>query len=94
MSTTVTEEQLNGILNDYTIHITGDASLTKSTHHQGLPATQNPPQWPTDRRRIPKFRPIDRTRTREERPNGSNAIEMAFLTVMFTGVVLNAVRTI
>lgn len=94
MSTIITEEVRNILQSDYTIHLTGD----DDSSHQNTTATTtsivtNPTNWPTNHRRVPRYRPIDRTRTQESRPNGSNAFEHAFLTIMFTGVVLNAVRS-
>lgn len=95
MSTTATTQEVRHILSDYTIHLTGSNSEAPLPQEESntISSVQNPPNWPTDRRRIPNFRPIDRDRTQEERPNGTSLPEQAFLTIMFTGVVTNAVRT-
>jgi hypothetical protein len=94
--TTVTVQQLQGVLNDYTIHLTGDDDATR---HEGLegPNTnnvslhENPPTWPIDHYRVPNYRPVNRELDLEDRPKGSNPVEFAFLTIMFTGVYLNSV---
>ena len=95
-TTTITTEQLNEALNDYKIHLTGDSSRVsapvKTEHHTA--SFVNPPSWPTDHYRIPPHRPVNRYLDLEQRPLGDNAMETAFLVVMFTGVVLNAVRTL
>ncbi|KAF7890882.1 uncharacterized protein EAF01_010691 [Botrytis porri] len=50
----------------------------------------NPSFWPRDQYRIPDYRPINRHLIAAERPNGSNGAERVFITLMFTGVSLNA----
>ena len=90
MSATATATELQEVLNDYKIHLTGyDAS--SATQEQSPPRVQNPPNWPTDHYRVPDYRPINRNLDFAERPQGSNGFEFAFLTMMFTGVCLNAV---
>lgn len=95
MSTTiVTTTELQNVLADYKIHLTGDnpSNQTSSSSSRNETRTvENPAGWPRDHRRVPDYRPIDRNRGAEERPNGSNGFERGFLTIMFTGVVLNAV---
>jgi hypothetical protein len=94
MTTTITTEEFQTVLSDYTIRLTGqeESAAPQQESQSTTQLVHNPESWPTDRRRIPNYRPIDRSRTQEERPNGSNGFEQAFLTMMFTGVVLNAVR--
>jgi hypothetical protein len=55
--------------------------------------TPQPADWPTDHRRMPAYRPINRNLPFEERPGGSNPGEMVFIQVMLHGVWLNAVRS-
>jgi hypothetical protein len=94
--TTVTVQQLQGVLNDYTIHLTGDDSAIR---HDELEAPngndvslhENPPNWPRNHYRVPDYRPVNRELDLENRPKGSNPVEFAFLTIMFTGVYLNSV---
>ncbi|CZR61844.1 uncharacterized protein PAC_11741 [Phialocephala subalpina] len=91
MAPTVTATQLNDVLEDYKIHLTGyDASAESASTTATPRAVSNPPNWPTDRRRVPDYRPIDRNRDAEGRPNGSVLPERIFLILMFTGVVTNA----
>ena len=92
MSTTtvIATSELQNVLGDYKIHLTGDNSTT-NIPVQELRAPGNPENWPVDYRRVPDYRPIDRNRGMEERPNGSNGFEQGFLIIMFTGVVTNAV---
>ncbi|KAF8865708.1 hypothetical protein BDZ45DRAFT_668620 [Acephala macrosclerotiorum] len=91
MSTTVTTRQLNEVLEDYKIHLTGYDANGESSSTRDTPRTvSNPPNWPTDHRRVPDYRPTDRNRDAEGRPNGSVLPERIFLTLMFTGVVANA----
>jgi len=84
---------LQNVLNDYKLHLTGydDSNSTSEPHGSSILPTQNPPNWPTDRNRIPPYRPINRSLDPEERPRGSNAAEFVFINIMFTGVFLNAV---
>lgn len=94
--TTITAQQLQGVLSDYTVRLTGDANATR---HNGIespnsveaPQIENPPNWPRNHYRVPSHRPVNRNLDPEERPKGSNAAEFAFLTMMFTGVYLNSV---
>jgi hypothetical protein len=90
MSRIATATELEGILEDYKIHLTGDNSSSEQAESTPRAAT-NPPDWPTDHRHVPDYRPVDRNRDVEGRPNGENAFARAFLTIMFTGVVMNAV---
>ncbi|KAI0471637.1 hypothetical protein GGR56DRAFT_677527 [Xylariaceae sp. FL0804] len=53
----------------------------------------NPAGWPTtadDRRGVPRYRPINRELDLSQRPWGGSAPETAFVTVMFTGVWIEA----
>lgn len=91
-TTTVTAQEIQSVLTDYKIHLTGDNSANEELIPTHAPAiAENPSNWPMNHRRVPDFRPIDRNRGVEERPNGSNPFEQGFLIVMFTGVVANAV---
>jgi hypothetical protein len=92
MSRTATATELQGVLEDYKIHLTGQNPAPEQS--EPLTAVSNPPDWPTDHRRVPDYRPVDRTRDAEGRPNGENGFERVFLTIMFTGVVMNAVSII
>jgi hypothetical protein len=94
MSTTATTTELQAVLNDYKIHLTGydSNSATQGQEQEQSPSqVQNPPNWPTDYYRVPDYRPVNRNLDFAERPQGANGFEFAFLTMMFTGVCLNAV---
>jgi hypothetical protein len=90
MSRVVTATELEGVLSDYTIHLTGYDPTSGEGSQRTANTISNPPNWPTDHRRIPNYRPIDRNRDAEGRPNAAG-FERAFLTIMFSGVVMNAV---
>ncbi|KAH6684043.1 hypothetical protein B0J14DRAFT_526444 [Halenospora varia] len=89
-TTTVTHSTVQDVLSDYTIRLTGDNPASQTPRTTTDYSNTNPPDWPSDRRRVPDYQPIDRNRGPEERPNGDNAGERIFLSLMFTGVVLNA----
>ena len=95
MSNTVTQTQINGVLEDYKIHLTGSepgaASTSNASTGQTTQTPSNPANWPSDRRRMPDYRPIEYGRIVEERPGGTILPERIFITIMFTGVAINAV---
>lgn len=87
MATVVTATELQNVLGDYRIHLTG----YDGTEEAAPERVENPLHWPANYHLVPDYRPINRHLNFEERPKGSNAVETAFLTVMFSGVFLNAV---
>lgn len=93
--TMATRAEIQHILTDYEIRLTGSESGTSTQsanlHRDQLPTTENPPNWLSNYRRVPDYRPINRELDYNERTLGSNAFEFAFLNVMFTGVAVNAV---
>ncbi|KFY17057.1 hypothetical protein V492_00917 [Pseudogymnoascus sp. VKM F-4246] len=94
-TTTAVTYILQSTLQDYEVHISGndinEANIDASSNPSSATTpVQNPPGWPRDQNRIPNYRPLNRNLNFEERPNGSNGIERAFLFAMFTGVALNA----
>ncbi|KAK8041326.1 hypothetical protein PG994_014333 [Apiospora phragmitis] len=54
------------------------------------PDVEDPPDWDTEHRGVPRYRPINYHLDREQRPWGSNAIETGFVLHMFHGVWLTA----
>lgn len=54
-------------------------------------STNNPEGWPGNYRRVPDYRPADPNLDLEQRPNGINGFERAFISTMFLGVATNAV---
>ncbi|KAF2500890.1 hypothetical protein BU16DRAFT_453388 [Lophium mytilinum] len=49
----------------------------------------NPPQWPSNHRRIPPYRPINRALDQSQRKVFLSTGERIFLFVMFTGLQVN-----
>ncbi|CAH0054433.1 unnamed protein product [Clonostachys solani] len=94
MSTTIQQQvtQRHGtveeILQDYRLSLTGQGETSDSS-----PPAQwadSPDNWPTQYRRIPPYRPINRNLDLTERPNGSSRGELVFVTVMLNGVRLQS----
>lgn len=90
-TTTVATRQVHEILQDYKICLTGASDKT-SEFESHTKEVVNPEGWPTDRHRVPPYRPINRELDPKERTLGTNIFETTFLIVMFSGVVTNAVR--
>lgn len=61
------------------------------TDHAAPVDVENPADWDTEHRGVPRYRPINYHLDREVRPWGSNAIETGFVLHMFHGVWLTAV---
>lgn len=91
-----TTAEIQHILTDYEIHLTGSENGTTTQpprlHQDQHSAAENPQNWPSDYRRVPDYRPINRELNYSERPLGNSTFEFLFLNVMFTGVATNAVR--
>lgn len=92
---------LHTILADYDLHhseITEHNDTSLNEHASPLTSSrdvmQNPPHWPNDHRRIPGFRPVNRELNQSQRRVYLSSIERAFVTVMFTGVLVEAVSSI
>ncbi|KIM97330.1 hypothetical protein OIDMADRAFT_169075 [Oidiodendron maius Zn] len=81
---------------DYIIHHSGHQSspdgptASHRTLAHDIEQQDNPTWWPTDHRRVPNYRPINRNLDWDQRPGGTNAIEMIFIFTMLRGVQLNA----
>jgi len=101
MSVTTTSNPLTQTLlhalTDYDLHHSGDpdnpqrpADLNTSPSATTL-TQQNPAWWPSDHRRIPPHRPINRELDRELRPGGTNVVEQVFIFTMLRGVQVKAV---
>ncbi|RDL31059.1 Uncharacterized protein BP5553_09848 [Venustampulla echinocandica] len=83
------------VLADYNLHHSEGQSLSEQSTVSHPPYADalhqnNPDWWPTDHRRVPDYRPINRNLDRIQRPDGTNMIEMAFIFTMLRGVQLNA----
>lgn len=80
------------VLQDYDIHLTGDETVAPpNTDSQQRPTPENPPDWDTQYRGVPPYRPINRDLDLTQRPLGGNPVGDVFVTTMFTGVFINAV---
>ena len=66
----------------------GGLQLTAAS---GEMSTGNPANWPTEFRRVPPYRPVNRNLDRSERPNGSNPVEAVVANIMLQGVQLQSV---
>lgn len=94
---TVTATTIDDTLKDYTLHFSAATPRSAISSHAGqqTDATSssdpNPDYWPTQYRRIPPYRPINRNLDLAERPNGSNRAEWLFVQVMMNGVRLQSV---
>jgi len=94
-TTTTTLQQDH--LRDYTIRLTGGGSDTTASEPSPesaapTPATiENPPNWETEYRDVPPYRPINRQLDRDSRPWGSNAVETPIIVAMMHGVWLKSV---
>lgn len=108
MSATTTEnpttQTLLRTLADYDLHHSGSPSSPQPAPAPNAHPPQtspevtsssnsNPQGWPEDYRRIPDYRPANPDLDLEQRPDGVNAIERAFISTMFLGVATNAVST-
>ncbi|RHZ62435.1 uncharacterized protein CDV56_100060 [Aspergillus thermomutatus] len=95
MSTTATTTQTNtntlSILADYELHHSGSEEPQSSEREPVSQAAQaQPANWPSNYRRMPAYRPVNRELDLSERPAGSNPAEFVFIQVMLHGVWLNA----
>lgn len=83
-------------LSDYILHHSGQESV--SIHPASYPNILAnlepqgcPDWWPTDRRRIPAYLPINRNLDKDQRPIGTISTEVLFIVTMLRGVQLNSV---
>lgn len=82
------------VLADYELHHSGSSQNTTSPSPSPSPSPpqqQQPANWPTNHRRVPPYRPVDRSLSFEERAAGSNVPEFIFIQSMLHGCWLNAV---
>jgi hypothetical protein len=87
---------LRATLADYDLHHSNDNQsepLDTSLNAHPSPAASNPSTWPIDARRVPPYRPVNTELDQSTRAVYQNGIERAFVSVMFTGVFLEAVGT-
>ncbi|KAK7508870.1 hypothetical protein IWX49DRAFT_575007 [Phyllosticta citricarpa] len=94
MSVTTTQNSAvyntHNVLADYEIH---HSVRGENTHvapppepHPAVPGVRNPDDWPTDRRRIPDYRPINYELDMVPRRTYQNPAEGVFVYMLFLGV--------
>ena len=66
---------------------------SRSQEEETQTPVTNPPSWPTDHRRMPPYRPINRNLDRTTRPAGDNAVLFMFINTMLGGCGLLAVMS-
>lgn len=76
------------ILADYELRHTGS---DESDEPPAAVDTSQPANWPSDHRRVPAYRPINRDLDFNERSAGASTGEFVFIQVMLHGVWLNGV---
>ncbi|CAI6096763.1 unnamed protein product [Clonostachys chloroleuca] len=93
MTVTDTVTENNRVLRDYRLyHSRRENNITEHVNGENtnLPRSAHPPGWDTTHRRVPPYRPADRERSQEEYNVYTSNVERAFITTMFTGVLINA----
>lgn len=99
MSVTTTENrafyQTHNVLADYEIHHSVRNENTNVAPppepHPAVPGVRNPDDWPTDRRRVPDYRPINMELDMTPRRTYLNPAEGVFVYMLFLGVRVEAV---
>ncbi|EXJ86108.1 hypothetical protein A1O1_06477 [Capronia coronata CBS 617.96] len=95
MSVTTTANPVSGAvlqaLTDYDIHHSGNPEQPRTPEppnpqRETPVSAENPPNWDREHRRVPPYRPVDRSRLGPERPAGSNVVEGIFIFTMLNGV--------
>lgn len=103
MSVTTTTNQTYyntvNVLADYELHHSRSSPPTNAPvvappNANPNPSHQNPDDWPTDRRRIPAYRPVQPDLDLSTRRVYLNPAERIFVTVMFMGVWTNGVSIV
>ncbi|OCL07459.1 hypothetical protein AOQ84DRAFT_354956 [Glonium stellatum] len=76
-------------LADYELHHSETPNPAPAPNSQPAPTVRNPPEWLTDYRRVPNYRPINRDLDQSQRRVYNNFGERAFINVMFAGLWLD-----
>ena len=91
-TTTTTQTSTLSILSDYEIHHTGETHPPQTPSNSApTPATSQPVDWPSNYRRVPPYRTVNRNLDYNERAAGASPAEYVFIQSMLHGVWLNAV---
>lgn len=87
--------ELRHVLADYDLHhsqpLPETAGPAPAPNAQPQSTTPNPPDWETEWRRVPAYRPIDPSLMYGDRNHVNNEIERNFIRVMFGGVWMQSV---
>ncbi|KAI8715262.1 hypothetical protein NCS52_01033500 [Fusarium sp. LHS14.1] len=97
MSTITTTESATALNGNWHSNVLADYELHHSQAQSCETGTQSAPaaspidrEWDTEHRRVPAYRAINRTRDQSEVRVYTSSIERVFITVMFTGLNINA----
>jgi hypothetical protein len=93
-STNTVSQTVLHLLADYELHHSGDfvePGIVEGQNSRPESRSSNTEGWPTNHRRIPDRRPIDRNLDRDLRPAGSFFMETCFIWTMLGGVTINSV---
>jgi len=93
-ATEVVPTTVTDLLKAYDLHHTGtESSQSRRTKPapQASRQSENPPSWPSNRRRMPAYRELSRGHRLADRPAGQDTVEGVVVTVMFIGVYVNSV---
>ncbi|ORY19316.1 hypothetical protein BCR34DRAFT_210704 [Clohesyomyces aquaticus] len=80
---------LQSTLAEYGLHHSEEVPLDTSLNAHPSPSTPNagnPATWPTDHRRVPAYRPVNRQLDQTTRRRYTSTPEQIFVGIMFTGV--------
>ncbi|KAL4876676.1 hypothetical protein BJY04DRAFT_199603 [Aspergillus karnatakaensis] len=90
-TTTIVPASTVSILADYELHHSGaETSPNNNQSPQPSQTSAQPQDWPSEYRRVPPYRPINRNLDRAERAAGASVPEYIFIQSMLHGVWLNA----
>ncbi|KAL4914080.1 hypothetical protein BDW62DRAFT_191090 [Aspergillus aurantiobrunneus] len=93
-ATATTTTTTTSILADYELHHSGTEPSPNASQSTPSPsASSSPPQpanWPSNHRRVPPYRPVNRGLDYAERSAGASVPEFIFIQSMLHGVWLNA----
>jgi hypothetical protein len=90
-SASTTTQTVLHVLADYNLHHSGDPSEPAPPNCNTTADGENPPNWDTDHRRVPPYRPVNRNLDVTLRPGGTSVAETVFIATMLNGVHLTAV---
>ena len=88
-TTEVVPATVSDLLKAYDLHHSGVESSQSQRTAPRQP--ENPPSWPSNRRRMPAYREPSRDHRLADRPAGQDTVEGVMVTVMFIGVYVNSV---